>query len=68
MGTASPSASSAVRRASLRAAANFAEATGRGAAASTAMGYTFSTSGLPSSPEGRNTSVMARIRKVATSL
>src|SRR5690606_15631754 len=30
--------------------------------------HTFSTSGLPSSPEGRNISTMARIEKAATSL
>lgn len=33
-----------------------------------AMGQTFSTSGLPSRPEGRKMSTMARIEKAATSL
>ena len=38
-------------------------------AGTTAIGaYTFSTSGLPSRPDGKKISVMARMLKVATSL
>ena len=73
IGTASPSASRAAPSASLSAAAIFAGAVscGHGAGLGGVHGHgahTFSTSGLPSSPEGMKISVIARIEKVATSL